>query len=184
MVVVGSGNVGKTSLLWTFRKGHFPEDVSSWFDPYFCPITLENKTFDFAPWDTNGSEDYDRLRPLSYPDTAIFLVLFSVVSQSSFDEISSKWIPEISHYSPGTPFILVGTKTDLRENAETLSSLSKKGLHPIDTSQGQDLAHKIKAIKYFEISALKNPKGVKDLFHTAILSSSSQKHLKGGCLLL
>jgi len=76
-----------------------------------------------------GQEDYDRLRPLSYPQTDVFLICFSVVSFSSFENISGKWIPEVlsllltctrqfylqvKHYCPGTPLLLVGMKSDLR----------------------------------------------------------------------
>ena len=42
-----------------------------------------------------GQEDYDRLRPLSYPQTDVFLVCFSVASPTSFENAKSKWIPEI-----------------------------------------------------------------------------------------
>jgi len=41
-------------------------------------------------FDTAGQEDYDRLRPLSYPQTDIFLVCFSVVSPSSFENVKEK----------------------------------------------------------------------------------------------
>lgn len=37
-----------------------------------------------------GQEDYDRLRPLSYPQTDVFLVCFSVVSPSSFENVKEK----------------------------------------------------------------------------------------------
>ena len=41
-------------------------------------------------FDTAGQEDYDRLRPLSYPQTDVFLVCFSVVSPASFENVKEK----------------------------------------------------------------------------------------------
>lgn len=41
-------------------------------------------------FDTAGQEDYDRLRPLSYPQTDVFLVCFSVVSPSSYENVKEK----------------------------------------------------------------------------------------------
>lgn len=59
-------------------------------------------------WDTAGQEDYDRLRPLSYPQTDVFLICFSIASPSSFENVTSKWYPEIKHHCPDAPIILVG----------------------------------------------------------------------------
>lgn len=59
-------------------------------------------------WDTAGQEDYDRLRPLSYPQTDVFLICYSVASPSSFENVTSKWYPEIKHHCPDAPIILVG----------------------------------------------------------------------------
>ena len=59
-------------------------------------------------WDTAGQEDYDRLRPLSYPQTDVFLICFSVVSPSSFENVTSKWCPEIKHHCADAPILLVG----------------------------------------------------------------------------
>ena len=47
-------------------------------------------------FDTAGQEDYDRLRPLSYPQTDVFLVCFSVVSPSSFENVKEK-VSHLSH---------------------------------------------------------------------------------------
>ena len=46
-------------------------------------------------WDTAGQEDYDRLRPLSYPQTDVFLCCFAVVSPDSYNNVKDKWIPEV-----------------------------------------------------------------------------------------
>ena len=61
-----------------------------------------------------GQEEYDRLRPLSYTQADVFLVCFSVVVPSSMENVREKWVPEIAHYAPGTPYLIVGTQTDLR----------------------------------------------------------------------
>ena len=56
-------------------------------------------------------------------------------SPASFENVKAKWYPEIQHHAPGVPFILVGTKLDLREDEETLARLKEKRLSPITTEQ-------------------------------------------------
>ncbi|XP_037089945.1 ras-related C3 botulinum toxin substrate 1-like isoform X2 [Pollicipes pollicipes] len=118
-------------------------------------------------WDTAGQEDYDRLRPLSYPQTDVFLICFSVVSPSSFENVTTKWCAEIKHHCPEAPVILVGTKIDLREDKEQLQQLSELGLSPVKREHGQKLAHKIRAVKYMECSAL-TQRGLKQVFDEAV----------------
>lgn len=65
-----------------------------------------------------GQEDYDRLRPLSYPQTDVFLVCFSVTSPASFENVKEKWFPEVHHHCPGVPCLIVGTQVDLREDPQ------------------------------------------------------------------
>merc|ERR1719316_2479135 len=77
----------------------------------------DGKPINLGLWDTAGQEDYDRLRPLSYPQTDVFLVAFSLISRASFENVKQKWWPELKHHCPGVPTILVGTKLDLRSYA-------------------------------------------------------------------
>ncbi|CAF5187305.1 unnamed protein product, partial [Rotaria sp. Silwood1] len=109
---------------------------------------------------TAGQEDYDRLRPLSYPQTDVFVVCFSVISPTSFTNITNKWMPEIRHHCPDKPVILCGTKIDLREDREYLNQLQQQNIQPIKHEQGQRLCRKIRAFKYVECSAL-TQKGLK-----------------------
>lgn len=65
-------------------------------------------------WDTAGQEEYDRLRPLSYPRSDVIFLCFSTISPVSWESVKTKWWPEVHHYIPNVPYILVGTKIDLR----------------------------------------------------------------------
>ncbi|KAJ1339823.1 hypothetical protein BSLG_005561 [Batrachochytrium salamandrivorans] len=91
---------------------------------------VDGRPINLGLWDTAGQEDYDRLRPLSYPQTDVFLICFSLVSPPSFENVRTKWFPEISHHAPSTACILVGTKLDLREDRDTIEKLplTQKGL--------------------------------------------------------
>lgn len=51
---------------------------------------VDGKTISLGLWDTAGQEDYDRLRPLSYPQTDVFLICFSLVSPPSYENVRTK----------------------------------------------------------------------------------------------
>merc|ERR1712107_603814 len=117
-------------------------------------VMVDGKPINLGLWDTAGQEDYDRLRPLSYPQTDIFLVCFSVVSTPSFNNVKLKWVPEINHHAPGVPIILVGTKADLRNDQETQANLQSKNMNMVSAAQAEQLKKDINAVKYIECSAL------------------------------
>ncbi len=167
-VVVGDGTVGKTCMLISYTTDSFPgEYVPTVFDNYSAPMVCDGVPVSLGLWDTAGQEDYDRLRPLSYPQTDVFLICFSVVSPSSFENVTSKWCPEIKHHCADAPVLLVGTKMDLREDKETLQALAEAGQAPVKREHAQKLANKIRAVKYLECSAL-TQRGLKQVFDEAV----------------
>lgn len=107
------------------------------------------------------------MRPLSYPGTHVFLVCFSVVSPTSYENVKTKWWPEIKHHAPGVPCILVGTKEDLRYNEEVVGRLRSEQKLPLSQQDGVRLAQEIGALKYIECSAL-TQKGLKSVFDEGI----------------
>ena len=154
-------------------------------------MCINNKFISLNLWDTAGQEDYDRLRPLSYPQTDVFLMCFSVISPISFDHVQQKWFPEISHHCPGVPIVLVGNKIDLREDPVTISVLRERRMSPVTREKGLEMAKRIKAVKYVECSA-KTQKNLKEVFLTAaevviapeLYRSTNSEKKKKTCALL
>ncbi|XP_024301306.1 rho-related GTP-binding protein RhoG [Oncorhynchus tshawytscha] len=163
-VVVGDGAVGKTCLLISYTTNAFPKEyIPTVFDNYSAQVTVDSRTISLNLWDTAGQEEYDRLRTLSYPQTNVFVICFSVASPPSFENVKHKWHPEVTHHCPNTPILLVGTKKDLRNDPEVLKKLKDQNQMTITQQQGTALARQIQAIKYLECSAL-NQDGIKEVF--------------------
>lgn len=78
ITTVGDGMVGKTCLLITYTQNEFPvEYVPTVFDNHATNILVDGKDYNLTLWDTAGQEDYERLRPLSYPNVSKYLWLYA-----------------------------------------------------------------------------------------------------------
>ncbi|XP_053094803.1 ras-related C3 botulinum toxin substrate 1 isoform X3 [Pangasianodon hypophthalmus] len=146
-VVVGDGEAEKICLLKSYTSNAFHgEYTPTVFDDYSVTVMVDGKPVTLGLYDTTGQEDYERLRPLSYPQT---------------------WYPEVTHHCPNTPIILVGTKIDLRDDKDTIEKLKEKKLTPITYPQGLAMAKEIGSVKYLECSAL-TQRGLHTVFDEAI----------------
>eukprot|EP00850_Spirogloea_muscicola_P020137 SM000208S06307 [mRNA] locus=s208:7563:9668:+ [translate_table: standard] len=168
-VTVGDGAVGKTCMLISYTSNTFPTDyVPTVFDNFSANVVVDGNTVNLGLWDTAGQEDYNRLRPLSYR--------------------GADWIPELRHYAPQVPIILVGTKLDLRDDKQFFAD--HPGATPISSAQGEELKRSIGAAAYIECSS-KTQQNVKSVFDAAIKvvlqppkPKKKKKKQSGGCSIL
>lgn len=125
------------------------------FENYVANVLTPNhKLIELALWDTAGQEEYDRLRPLSYPDVDVILICFSLDNLISLQNVKDIWFPEVNHFCPGIPILLVGTKYDVMNDS-------------IDRDLAIQLAYDINAIGYIQCSA-KTMFNIKNVFNFAI----------------
>ena len=154
-VVVGDKSCGKTCLYNRFGKGRFPTSyIPSVFEHYVADMQVDGADVELALWDTSAGEEYARLRPLSYPDTDVILLMFSFGSSDSLQNCSSKWAPELKTFCPGVPIILVGGQRvssakncftfllkqlfqDLVESEDETLQVTEKSTKPESTKDGQ-----------------------------------------------
>ena len=82
--------------------------------------------------------------------------------------MQAQWYPEVLHFCPYTPLVLVGLKSDLRHKKTCIDMLKTQGLTPVTTEQGLAVAQKMGA-QYMECSS-KEMRGVEEIFEKAILT--------------
>ena len=149
ILIIGDSGIGKTVLYLRYIKGTYVEDcIPSVLDNHKIFI---NSNLELQLWDTAGDPSFDRLRPLSYPGTSVFVLCFDVASKASFGNIE-RWHSELNQHCLKVPVILVATKIDLRKVISNCVSLK----------DGGSLAKKLKC-KYVETSS-STGEGVEELF--------------------
>lgn len=116
-------------------------------------LIVDNEKVKLNLWDTAGQEDYDRLRPFSYRDADVLLILFDVNSRASYRNTFKRWIPEAKEHTK-CPWILVGAKADCKD-------------HKVTAQEAVDAAKEHGAAAYLEVSALKGT-NMKELFELAV----------------
>ncbi|KJH47355.1 Ras family protein [Dictyocaulus viviparus] len=169
-VLVGDAAVGKTSLIVSYTTNGYPQHyVPTAFDNYSgknnsyansVVVRVDKKPIRLQLCDTAGQPSFDSLRPLSYPDADVFVIVYSVVDPQSFAEIAAHWFPEVIRGNPVAQVLLVGTQVDLRWQTSK---------NTVSTAKGRQLASQIGA-EFFECSAL-TQHNLKQMFDSAILAA-------------
>ena len=110
------------------------------------------------------------MRPISYTDSDVILLCYSIDNPDSLSNIGTKWNPEIKFYCPTKPVILVGNKKDLRNDPDVIKDLRQKHQEIVRTEQGKRMANRIGAVDFFECSA-KTRQGLNEIFMGAAKES-------------
>lgn len=156
-VVVGDESCGKSALIATYSTSCFPTsgDAYTPFDKTAVHVQMNNsEIMNLEIWEAAAQDSYSKLRAISYSASDIFILCFSIASPPTFENIFRRWYLELAGICPTVPLILVGCKSDLRNNSTTIDTLAQHGLKPITARQGRRMADQISAKSYIECSSL------------------------------
>lgn len=143
-------------------------DEPTVFDNYEANVVVDATIVNLNLWDTAGQESYDRLRPLSYPQTDAFLLCYNPTRPTTFDNLMSKWLPELAHHAPDVPILLVATKSDLLTDPETLARLQQRLAVPVTDIEAHQLSRDHAQIAGVVSCSAKTQLGVKNVMETAM----------------
>ena len=144
IVIIGDAAVGKTSLINQFVERSFTEDYKPTLGANIVrkDVNLNNTKVRLIMWDLAGQEKYRVVRSMYFQGCEGALLVYDVTRYNTLDNINNKWLRDYKkHVKKKGAFILIGNKTDLKDQVA------------VPTERGKELAEKIKASHFIETSA-------------------------------
>lgn len=120
VIVVGNGQVGKTSMITRFAKGIFTNEYKKTIGVDFLEKKMHlssiGEEVTFLLWDTAGQEEYDALTRTYYKGAGACILAFSTTDRDSFDAVES-WYKKVQNECGNITMVLVQNKVDLMDEA-------------------------------------------------------------------
>lgn len=139
VIVVGNGQVGKTSMITRFATGVFTDGYKKTIGTDFMEKELYVKslgeTVKLMLWDTAGQEMFTKLTKQYYKGAGAVVFAFSTVDRASFTEIES-WRAKVNEECGDIVSVLVQNKVDLVDQAV------------VSPSEAEELARKMQVRLY------------------------------------
>ncbi|KAF8655875.1 hypothetical protein AX16_002958 [Volvariella volvacea WC 439] len=147
-------------VAFALNKYPEPEEVMHWTGQ--CrSYEVAGRTYQLALYDTSGSADYTRIRPIVYQVADVIVYCFKLNSSASLERVRGHWVPEVRQYCPEVCSVLVGTHADLRDRHETDSDTL------IPSEDGEQLMKEVEARAYIECSS-RTLKGLSNVFYQVV----------------
>lgn len=173
VIVVGDGNVGKTSMLKRFCKNDFTETYKKTIGAEYMEkevfLQQSQSSVKLMLWDTAGQEVFNALTASYYRGAAACVLAFSTSDIDSYHNVA-KWKQKVEDQCGTITMVLCQTKIDLVEE------FAKEGKQHITTADGEALGAKL-GLPYFPISTKKNY-NVTNMFESAaarVLTAQTQE---------
>jgi len=146
IVLFGAGSVGKSAVAIRFVQGAFVDKYDPTIEDLYRKIlNVDDQNLMLEIMDTAGTESFLAMRDLYIKNAQGFILLYSILSQSTFRELEGikEQILKVKDYVDATqvPLVLVGNKCDL------------DGMREVSYEQGEALAKSWGGCAFMESSA-------------------------------
>jgi small GTP-binding protein len=151
IIVVGSMEVGKTSLITRYATGNFTQNTQSTKNAsYISKIKNEGEnTYELKIWDTAGQEKFKALTEIFIKNAQIAILVYSIDNKKSFNDLDD-WLNIVKNSNKDFCIGIAANKADLYSESQ------------VSDKEGMDYAEKIGAI-WKSTSALSDDNGIDDL---------------------
>ncbi|KAK4500232.1 hypothetical protein PRZ48_008419 [Zasmidium cellare] len=105
-------------------------------------------------WTDEETRAQEAKRAEVYRRADFVLLCFSICSPTSLANVQKKWCPELQRHTPESRVLLLGMKTEFREDWETKEALRKMGMVPTTYQDGEQVAREIDAVQYLECTVI------------------------------
>lgn len=120
VVLIGSGSVGKTSIVIRFSNKTFTEVNESTIGAAFISRDIQTPTgpVSLHVWDTAGQERYRSLVPKYSQGASAIIIVYDISDPESFEEAKTWYFETKSNIAGNVSWFLVANKCDLKSNVE------------------------------------------------------------------
>ena len=128
IILLGSTEVGKTSIINRFDGDFFSEKMLSTFGSSFISkeIIINEKKIRLDVWDTAGQEQYKALSKLFVKNSKIMILVYDITNKESFDELDYWYNFIKNELDKEVTLGLVGNKADLYEDEKVTKEMGKE----------------------------------------------------------
>ena len=144
ILIIGDADTGKTCILKAYTQNEYDYNTQSTIGVNYLNkiVDYDGYELNLELWDTAGQERFQSLTKLYFNGAQGCLIVYDITNEESFNNLD-KWLAKAKESCPDIPIILIGNKSDLKEERK------------VDKQNGEDYAKK-NNLAFFETSAKEN----------------------------
>lgn len=119
ILILGDMTSGKSNLISAYCKDRFTKEYTpTYLNCCKTDAKICGENIDLVVIEISGRDDFEPLRRRAYHKIDAVIFCYPVDNILSFERVKKFWVPELRKYTSKAPFVLVGTKKDLRDEAQ------------------------------------------------------------------